>query len=99
MAFVVGAAIRGSVKAVQSGIQAHKDFNDPAGPQPRFDSHGTPKDPGPVYGWVMKAEKQIAERKNKGMPGTGTGEGVSTSRTEEDSMERITPWVNEVSLI
>ncbi|CAD6587396.1 MAG: hypothetical protein TREMPRED_004748, partial [Tremellales sp. Tagirdzhanova-0007] len=58
-------AIVGGVKAVQSGIQAHKDFNDPAGPQPRYDSLGNPKKPGPVYGWVMKAEKQMEERKNK----------------------------------
>ena len=65
MAFIVAGAIVGGVKAVQSGIQAHKDFNDPAGPQPRYDSLGNPKKPGPVYGWVMKAEKQMEERKNK----------------------------------
>jgi len=71
MAFLIGAAIRGSVSAVQSGIQAHKDFNNPEGPQPRTDSYGNvrPAPSGPVYGLVMKAEKSYAARKNKGEGG------------------------------
>ena len=82
MAFIVAAAIRGGVKAVQSGIQAHKDFNDPAGPQPRYDSRGNPKNPGPVYGWVMKAENKLEERKNKGTAGSSAG-GTVVPREEE----------------
>ena len=63
MAFLIGAAVRQGVKAVQSGIQAHQDFNNPEGPQPRYDRYGQLKQPGPVYGLVMKAENKYGKKK------------------------------------
>ncbi len=73
MAFILAAGMKQSVQAVQSGIQAHKDFNDPAGPQPRYDRFGQVIQPNAAYGLVMKAEKKYQARKGGKQPGEREG--------------------------
>lgn len=84
MAFIIAAAIGGSVKAVQSGIQAHKDFNHPEGPQARYDRYGQVKEPGPVYGLVMKAERKFKGKKGEVdvVQGQGQGQGLGEGSSQ-----------------
>ena len=63
MACLVALAVVTSVKAVQSGIQAHKDFHSDLPIEPRYHSDGRLKKPNPIYGLVMKVETKVAARK------------------------------------
>lgn len=90
MAFLVIGAARFAVKGIKDGIQAHKDAQDPTFAEReqavQMDRWGNPKKPGPVYGWVMKAEQQ---RKGKAGAESGIvtgGESVCPSINKDDRL-------------
>ncbi|ORY34611.1 hypothetical protein BCR39DRAFT_513608 [Naematelia encephala] len=106
MAFLIGAAIRTGVKAVRQGVQAHEDFKQEGGPTERLDRWGNPKQHGPVYGMVMKAENAVAKHKGKGKEGQVEVPGVPdvqvnneaelqqahAEREERKSMDKTRPY-------
>lgn len=91
MAFLVAAGIRFAVKGVQSGIQAHKDFNSDTPPEVPRDRWGHPKDRHPVYGLVMKAESRMKGGKGKdrdeGSEDHASGEGSSGQARQSNKQE------------
>lgn len=62
-AMLIGAGIRAGVTIIKQSVQATKDFNNPDGPQVRYDRKGRVKRPGAVYGLVTKGLNANQKRK------------------------------------
>ena len=97
MAFLVIGAIHQAIRGVQSGIQAHKDFqnpvqvvdpNSPTTANPPLDRYGHAKERHPVYGWVMKAEHKFNKGKRRAVPVSEQESGPSRQR-DSGARERV----------
>ena len=76
-AMLIGAGIRAGVTVIKQSVQATKDFNNPDGPQVRYDRKGRVKRPGAVYGLVTKGLNANQQRK-QGKDGKEAKEGEHT---------------------
>jgi len=107
MACLIFGAIHHTIKGVQSGIQAHKDFKSPhhiidADPNSRapVDRFGHAKEHHPVYGWVMKAEHKFNKGKGRAAIKEREEEGMDKEQYEDQRYEAPmgAPPVSQMSL-
>lgn len=87
MAFLIAAGIRYTIQGVQSGIQAHKDYQSDQAVQVSLDRYGQPKARSPVYGLVMKAEQKLNKGKPKGKGAVGNGYASTSIRDRREASE------------
>lgn len=111
MACLIFGAIHHTIKGVQSGIQAHKDFKSPhqiidattpLDPNSRapVDKYGHAKEHHPVYGWVMKAEHKFNKGKGRAAISEREEKGMNKEEYENQRHEPPTgaPLVSQISL-
>jgi hypothetical protein len=92
MACLIFGAIHHTIKGVQSGIQAHKDFKSPlhvADPNSGapVDRYGHAKEHHPVYGLVMKAEHKFNKGKGRAALSESEERGMSKEEHENQRYE------------
>ena len=111
MACLIFGAIHHTIKGVQSGIQAHKDFkspvhvidsSNPLDPHSRVpvDKYGHAKEHHPVYGWVMKAEHKFNKGKARAAITEREEKGMNKEEYEKQNYEapRGAPPVSDLSI-
>ncbi|RXK37480.1 hypothetical protein M231_05201 [Tremella mesenterica] len=93
LTFLIGTGIRAGIGIIKSGVQAHKDFNNPDGPQVRYDKKGRVKEPGAVYGLFMKAEHKLSNKGKGKEEGQTDDEPVASGSTQSipTSDNNVTP--------